>query len=133
MKMAGARLDCKLYLCIMVFLVLPMFSNGSSVGVNWGTMANHKLPPKKVVQMMRENGFGRVKLFEADEQILGALTGTEIEVMVGIPNNMLKQMSEDPGAAASWVDANVTSYCHNGGLKIRFVAKTSLFLDWLAL
>ncbi|KAK3028063.1 hypothetical protein RJ639_039354 [Escallonia herrerae] len=120
--MAGVRLDCKFYLCIMVFLVLPIFSNGSSVGVNWGTMANHKLPPKKVVQMMRENGFGKVKLFEADEQILGALTGTEIEVMVGIPNNMLKQMSEDPGAAASWVDANVTNYCLNGGLKIRYVA-----------
>ncbi|KAK2978225.1 hypothetical protein RJ640_024258 [Escallonia rubra] len=90
--------------------------------LNWGTMANHQLPPKKVVKMMKDNGFNKVKLFEADEKILGALIGTDIEVMLAIPNYMLQDMSRDPGVAVSWVDANVTSYCYTGGVKIKYVA-----------
>lgn len=91
----------------------------SSVGVNWGTMASHQLPPKSVVQMLIDNGFEKVKLFEADDKILEALAGTNIEVMVGIPNYMLQEISQDPDAAASWVDSNVTAYLYPGGVNIR--------------
>lgn len=109
------------YHFLMVILVsMAMVSNGaSSVGVNWGTMASHQLPPDMVVHMLKENGFNKVKLFEADERILGALIGTNIEVMLAIPNFMLQEISEDPDVAASWVDANVTSYSYRGGVKIR--------------
>ncbi|KAL2553983.1 O-Glycosyl hydrolase family 17 protein [Forsythia ovata] len=95
---------------------------GSSIGVNWGTMATHQLPPESIVQMMKVNGFGKVKLFEADDKILEALVGTDIEVMIAIPNYMLEQMSQDPKAAASWVDANLTAYSYSGGVNIRYVA-----------
>ncbi|CAI9766561.1 unnamed protein product [Fraxinus pennsylvanica] len=97
-------------------------SEGSSIGVNWGTMATHQLPPESVVQMMKDNGFGKVKLFEADDKILQALAGTDIEVMIAIPNYMLEQMSQDPDAAASWVEANLTAYSYSGGVNIRYVA-----------
>lgn len=93
---------------------MGMVSKGSNVGVNWGAMASHQLPPEMVVQMMREKGFKKVNLFEADPKILKALAGTGIEVMLGIPNFMLMAMSEDPGVAYSWVEANVTSYFYIG-------------------
>uniref|UniRef100_A0A803MQ53 glucan endo-1,3-beta-D-glucosidase n=2 Tax=Chenopodium quinoa TaxID=63459 RepID=A0A803MQ53_CHEQI len=99
-----------------------VFSQGLSVGVNWGTMATHQLPADMVVQMLKNNGFDRLKLFEADDNILNALIGTEIEVMLAIPNNMLEEMSSDPDAAVSWVDANVTSYFYSGGVNINYVA-----------
>ncbi|GFZ09419.1 O-Glycosyl hydrolases family 17 protein [Actinidia rufa] len=106
----------------MFWLLMAMVSSGCSIGVNWGTMATRQLPPEKVVQMLNENRFDKVKLFEADRKILEALIGSEIEVMLAIPNYMLKQMSEDPEFAASWVDANVTSFCYPGGVNIRYVA-----------
>ena len=104
---------------VLLLCLLVMVSKVSSLGVNWGTMASHQLPPENVVQMMLDNGFDKVKLFEADEKILGALIGTNLEVMLGIPNNMLREISQDPEAAASWVDANVTAYCFKGGVNIR--------------
>lgn len=104
---------------ILLLTLLVMVSKSSSVGVNWGTMSTHQLPPENVVQMMIDNGFDKVKLFEADDKILGALIGSNIEVMLGIPNYMLQEISQDPEAAASWVDANVTAYCYKGGVKIR--------------
>ncbi|THF95514.1 hypothetical protein TEA_002076 [Camellia sinensis var. sinensis] len=105
---------------VVVLVLLSLVPIGyGGVGVNWGTMATHQLPPEKVVEMLKENGFDKVKLFEADEKILEALIGTEIEVMLAIPNFMLEQMSQDPEFAASWVDANVTRYSYNGGVNIK--------------
>ncbi|KAF5188688.1 Glucan endo-1,3-beta-glucosidase protein [Thalictrum thalictroides] len=85
-------------------------------------MATHQLPPELVVQMLKDNGFNKVKLFEADYKILTALSGTGIEVMLAIPNVMLADMSGNNGLAASWVDENVTQYTYNGAVKIRYVA-----------
>ncbi|KAJ1394693.1 X8 domain [Sesbania bispinosa] len=105
---------------LIVFLALA--SSGSGVGVNWGTMATHQLPPNKVVKMLQENGFDKLKLFDADEWIMAALLGTDIEVMLAIPNNMLEDMSKNPKAADSWVYENVTSYLYPGGLNIKYIA-----------
>lgn len=100
-------------------------SSGDGVGVNWGTMSTHHLPADNVVQMLRENRFNKLKLFEADKKILDALIGSDIEVMLAIPNYMLLEMSEDPGAAASWVYANVSSYFYTGGVNIKLSNRVS--------
>ncbi|XP_014493658.1 glucan endo-1,3-beta-glucosidase 8 isoform X1 [Vigna radiata var. radiata] len=102
---------------------LTVVSGGSAwVGVNWGTMATHQIRPEKVVKMLKENGFTKLKLFDADELIMAALMGTDIQVMLAIPNNMLEKISNTPKAADSWVYENVTSYFFNGGVKIKYVA-----------
>ncbi|KAF9605187.1 hypothetical protein IFM89_014300 [Coptis chinensis] len=91
-----------------------------SVGVKWGTMATHRLTPEMVVEMLKENGFNKVKLFEADSKILTALAGTGIEVMLAIPNMRLAEMSGDNnGVAAYWVEENVTQYTYNGAVNIK--------------
>lgn len=128
----------------MVLFVLcvrmSMASRVTGIGVNWGTMTTQLLPPEKVVHMLRQNGIRKLKLFEADERIMAALIGTDIEVMLAVPNYMLHLMSEDPAAAASWVDANVTSWLYTGGVNIKFsniffsfsqISKYPLFLRLL--
>lgn len=118
--MAQTIVESSYSLLLFVFFIMTtMVYNGRSVGVNWGTQATNQLPAEKVVKMLTDNGFDKLKLFEADETILKALAGTHIEVMLGIPNKMLNKISEDPDAAASWVDANVTTYSYNGGVNIK--------------
>ncbi|XP_043692119.1 glucan endo-1,3-beta-glucosidase 8-like [Telopea speciosissima] len=91
------------------------------LGVNWGTMATHQLPPDVVAQMLKDNGFEKVKLFDADQSTLSSLAGSTIEVMVAIPNNMLADMN-DYSKAKQWVRRNVTRYNFNGGVNIKYVA-----------
>ncbi|XP_022972244.1 glucan endo-1,3-beta-glucosidase 8-like [Cucurbita maxima] len=91
------------------------------LGVNWGTMANHKLPPKTIVRMLKDNGIQKVKLFDADQSTMGALAGTGIEVMVAIPNDQLSAMG-DYKRAQKWVQRNVTRYNFDGGVTIKYVA-----------
>ncbi|XP_056851502.1 glucan endo-1,3-beta-glucosidase 8 [Raphanus sativus] len=91
------------------------------LGVNWGTMATHKLPPKTVVQMLKDNNINKVKLFDADETTMGALAGSGLEVMVAIPNDQLNVMGSYD-RAKDWVRKNVTRYNFSGGVNITFVA-----------
>ncbi|KAK2987808.1 hypothetical protein RJ640_024435 [Escallonia rubra] len=100
---------------------LTNLGNGNRVdglGVNWGTMATHKLPPKTVVQMMKDNGIQRVKLFDADQSTMDALAGFGIEVMVAIPNDQLQVMTSYD-CAKQWVRRNITRYNYNEGVKIK--------------
>ncbi|CAH9098768.1 unnamed protein product [Cuscuta europaea] len=119
MGKAAAAAEGLLLILVMTAAAAAAWKGGS-VGVNWGTMSSHQLPPRSVVKALKDNGFDRVKVFEAEPQILDALAGSDIEVMLALPNFMLQEMSQHPAAAAAWVDANVTAYCP--AVNIRFVA-----------
>ncbi|KAI5582291.1 hypothetical protein BDE02_07G075700 [Populus trichocarpa] len=92
------------------------------IGVNWGTMASNPLPRNIVVNMLKDNGITKVKLFDSDSPTLKALAGTGIEVMVGIPNNQMSIVAGDIEDAEDWVKENITAYLHNGGVDIKYVA-----------
>ncbi|KAM0053117.1 putative glucan endo-1,3-beta-D-glucosidase [Helianthus debilis subsp. tardiflorus] len=94
-------------------LVLTLFgSNVEGLGVNWGTKSSHQLPPETVVQMLKDNGLKKVKLFDADPYVLNALADTDIEVMVGVKNSELEAVSQKNNAK-KWVDDNVAKYVEN--------------------
>eukprot|EP00262_Sarcandra_glabra_P018114 TRINITY_DN6423_c0_g1_i1.p1 TRINITY_DN6423_c0_g1~~TRINITY_DN6423_c0_g1_i1.p1 ORF type:complete len:480 (-),score=73.84 TRINITY_DN6423_c0_g1_i1:144-1583(-) len=91
------------------------------LGVNWGTMASHQLSPKIVVQLLKDNGIEKVKLFDADDRTMSALANSGIEVMVAIPNDQLTAMT-NYDRAKEWVKKNITRYNFNGGVNIKYVA-----------
>ncbi|XP_009793269.1 glucan endo-1,3-beta-glucosidase 8-like [Nicotiana sylvestris] len=111
-------------LVVVLYFLVYLGDNKRSVeglGVNWGTMASHPLEPKIVVQMLKENGIKKVKLFDADKTSMNALAGTDIEVMVAIPNDQLLTMT-DYDRAKDWVRRNVTRYNIKSGVNIKYVA-----------
>ncbi|KAJ4823205.1 hypothetical protein Tsubulata_007559 [Turnera subulata] len=108
-------------LLLLGLLLLGTCWSVDGLGVNWGTMAVKKLPPKIVVQMLKDNGITKVKLFDAADDTMVALAGSDIEVMVAIPNDQLAVMG-DYDRAKDWVKRNVTRYNFNGGVKIKYVA-----------
>ncbi|EEF32004.1 Glucan endo-1,3-beta-glucosidase precursor, putative [Ricinus communis] len=97
-------------------------STVSGIGANWGTQATHPLPPDTVVRLLRENGIQKVKLFDADYDALRALGKSGIEVMVGIPNDMLSSMAGSMKAAEKWVAKNVSTHITTNNVNIRYVA-----------
>ncbi|POO03784.1 Glycoside hydrolase [Trema orientale] len=104
------------------FLLISLLVNSvMGIGVNWGTQATHPLPPATVVKMLRDNGIQKVKLFDADTTILNALRNSGIQVMVGIPNDMLSSLASGVNVAENWVSKNV-SYLVSNGVDIRYVA-----------
>ncbi|OMO60943.1 Glycoside hydrolase, family 17 [Corchorus olitorius] len=119
-------LGSSLSVCVMMVLLI-MFSGWvlvaeSAIGVNWGTVSFHKLKPSTVVDLLKDNNIQKVKLFEADPLVLRALMGSGIQVMVGIPNEMLATLSSSPAAADLWIRQNVSAYMGKGGADIRYIA-----------
>lgn len=92
------------------------------IGANWGSQSSHRLPPEKVVMMLRENGIQKVKLFDTDYDTLRALGRSGIQVMVGIPNDMLSDFASNSKAAEKWVSENVTHHISTNSVMIRYVA-----------
>uniref|UniRef100_A0A803LZ47 Glucan endo-1,3-beta-D-glucosidase n=1 Tax=Chenopodium quinoa TaxID=63459 RepID=A0A803LZ47_CHEQI len=101
----------------------------NGIGANWGTQCSHPLPPDVVVRMLRENGIQKVKLFDADYSTLNALGKTGIEVMVGIPNDMLSTLASSSKAADKWVSENVTEHVKKNKVNIRFTLFLSLLVS----
>ncbi|KQK13900.1 glucan endo-1,3-beta-glucosidase 8 [Brachypodium distachyon] len=120
--MAGSRqLAVAALLLVAAAGVCTRLPPAGALGVNWGTMASHQLPPSSVVRMLQDNGIKKVKLFDADAGPLEALAGSGIEVMVAIPNIMLDMMT-DYDTARDWVHKNVSAYNFDGGVNIKYVA-----------
>ncbi|XP_037441903.1 glucan endo-1,3-beta-glucosidase 6-like [Triticum dicoccoides] len=109
--------------CVAVLVLVLCMARWSAagMGVNWGTQLSHPLPATTVVRLLKDNGFDRVKLFDAEDGILSALKGSGIQVMVGIPNDMLSDLAGSTKAAERWVTANVSKHV-NDGVDIRLVA-----------
>jgi hypothetical protein len=90
----------------------------SGLGMNWGTNSINPLPPNYVVKMLQANNITKVKLFDADYDVVRSLAGTDIEVMVAAPNDLLATLASSSDAADSWVEQNVTSF---SGVNITYV------------
>ncbi|KAI9108695.1 hypothetical protein K1719_020342 [Acacia pycnantha] len=93
----------------------------SSLGVNWGSLASHPMEPEIVIQMLKNNGIKKVKLFDADSWTLDAFAGTDIEVIVGIPNDQLDKIAHKNIYAEHWVKENVTQHLHDN-VNIKYIA-----------
>ncbi|KAE8665299.1 Haloacid dehalogenase-like hydrolase superfamily protein [Hibiscus syriacus] len=109
-----------IFLCVLGYVELA--KGGSGLACNWGLQSTHPLPPDIVVRVLKEYGFNKVKLFEADPGALKALGRSGIQVMVGIPNYMLASLASAVGNAEAWGQRNVSNYISNHGTDIRSVA-----------
>ncbi|KAK3152117.1 hypothetical protein QOZ80_2BG0154640 [Eleusine coracana subsp. coracana] len=113
----GAAAAAVVLVCWLCFAAAGV----GAIGANWGTQASHPLSPDTVVRMLKESGFQKVKLFDAEDGTMNALKKSGLEVMVGIPNDLLYTMATSMKSAEKWVDRNVSRF-HNDGVDIRYVA-----------
>ncbi|KAE8769637.1 glucan endo-1,3-beta-glucosidase 5 [Hordeum vulgare] len=107
---------------LAVAVAFALALRAEALAANWGTRVLHPLPGDITVQLLKDNGFDKVKLFEADPAALKALGHSGIQVMLGLPNELLATVARDVAAAEQWVQHNVSHYVSDYGVDIRFVA-----------
>ncbi|CAK9169213.1 unnamed protein product [Ilex paraguariensis] len=96
-------------LCILSFAGAA-FSDGGSIGVNYGRIANNLPSAVKVVQLLKSQGLNRVKVYDTDPSVLRALSGCGIKVTVDLPNKLLFSAAKRQSFANVWVQRNVAVY-----------------------
>lgn len=86
-----------------------MSSSVTSIGINYGQIANNLPTPDDGVALVKSIGATKVKLYDADPRVLKAFANTQVEVMVGLGNEYLSKM-KDPSKAEAWIKANLQPY-----------------------
>ncbi|KAL6897239.1 hypothetical protein ACP4OV_006935 [Aristida adscensionis] len=97
--------------CLLpVLLVLPTAPLAGAIGVNYGTKGDNLRPPATVASFItNRTRIDRVKLFDANPDIVKAFAGTGIALVVTAGNGDIPKLATKDGAAA-WVAANVAPY-----------------------
>ncbi|KAK1436098.1 hypothetical protein QVD17_01873 [Tagetes erecta] len=84
-------------------------SFASSIGINYGQIANNLPPPEKSLPLIKSIGADKIKLYDADPKLLTSFANTNIQFTVGIGNEHLPSL-QDPLTAQSWIKTNLQPY-----------------------
>lgn len=78
--------------------------------MNYGLLGNNLPSPTRSVQLIEGLKAGRVKLYEPNPEILKALNGTELQVSIMVPNQLISNISRSQKLSDLWVKTNVVLY-----------------------
>ncbi|GJN25006.1 hypothetical protein PR202_gb12788 [Eleusine coracana subsp. coracana] len=105
---AGGSTAVLLFLAVV--LLVPPLPRALAIGVNYGTKGDNLLPPAKVASFLANSTrIDRVKLFDANPDMVRAFAGTGIKLVVTAGNGDIPILATPDGAAA-WVAANVAPF-----------------------
>lgn len=93
-----------LWICTIVLATARV---AQGLGINWGSFISHPLPYNVTLQMLKDNGIKKVKLFESLPEIVGNLAGSNLEVIIGVPNKFLEDFGKMDNAR-KYVKQNVS-------------------------
>lgn len=94
------------------------FTDAQSVGVCYGLLGNNLPSKQAVVNLYNSKGISKLRLYDLDEGALQALRGSNIEVILGVPNHDLGSLI-NAGEATIWVNKYVKTYSN---VKIKYIA-----------
>lgn len=80
-----------------------------NLGINYGQIANNLPPPSQVSVLLQSLSINKVKLYDADPNVLSAFSNSNIEFTIGIGNENVPNMI-DPSQARAWIQQNVQSF-----------------------
>lgn len=63
-----------------------------------------------MIAVCKRHNIQRIRLYNPNPAVLEALQGSNVSVIVGVPNEDIKGIAEDPSLAESWVHDNVLKY-----------------------
>ncbi|KAL5758271.1 hypothetical protein ACOSP7_020882 [Xanthoceras sorbifolium] len=100
--------------------VLMVNAFTGTYGVNYGRIADNIPAPQSVVTLLKAAKIKNIRIYDADHQVLTAFKGSGIEIIVGLGNEYLKEISIAEDRAMNWIKENVEPYLP--GTRIRGIA-----------
>lgn len=89
------------------YSTVPILSLG--IGINYGQIANDLPAPNRVLSLLNSINISRVKLYDADPNVLSAFANSNVEFVISISNGNLQNMTSSSNAQ-SWIQQNVQPY-----------------------
>ncbi|XP_060172074.1 glucan endo-1,3-beta-glucosidase 11-like isoform X2 [Lycium barbarum] len=112
-------MEIRLILLRFLFILLVIFTNNAqptaraftgTYGINYGRIADNIPSPDKVVKLLRAAKIKNVRIYDAEPSVLNAFKGTGLELVIGLPNGLVKEMGANADHALNWVKDNVKAF-----------------------
>lgn len=104
-----------------LLILFPHSTAAAPVGVCYGRVAIDLPTPSDVVNLIKSNGISTVRLFNADPEALKPFSGTEIELVIGVPNEVLPTLSNGTvSTSLEWLQSNIFAYV--SPIQVRYLA-----------
>ncbi|KAK4409171.1 putative glucan endo-1,3-beta-glucosidase A6 [Sesamum angolense] len=110
------------------FLVLSLLSFSASfscgemqpkIGVCYGELGNNLPTPSESIQLIQKLNGKRVKIYGTNPKILKSIQGTDLQISIMVPNNLIPDISTNQTLADQWVQTNVVPFYPES--KIRYL------------
>ncbi|KAI0522404.1 hypothetical protein KFK09_004783 [Dendrobium nobile] len=103
------------FFCSMLFLpfhqgILTAHAFTGTYGINYGRIADNIPAPESVVTLLKAARVKNIKIFDADHSVIQAFKGSGLELVIGIANEYLKDMSVNEERAMDWINENVQPF-----------------------
>ncbi|KAI6685483.1 hypothetical protein NL676_031396 [Syzygium grande] len=108
-----------LMLALGLLLAGTEMTGAQSVGVCYGRNGNNLPSQAEVIDLFKANSIGRMRIYDPDQATLQALRGSNIELILGVPNDNLQALT-DASTASNWVQNNVAAF--SSDVKIKYIA-----------
>ena len=79
------------------------------IGINYGQIADNLPSPSRVAVLLRSLNISRVKLYDADPNVLATFSNSQVDFIIGLGNEYLQNVT-DPSKAQTWVETHVSPH-----------------------
>lgn len=109
------------HLILSLFILLSHPADAAPIGICYGRVANNLPQSSDVINLIKSNGISRIRLFNVDPDALKPFSGTGIELMIGVPNEILPSLAGGTvNSALEWLQSNILA--HVSPNQIRYLA-----------
>ncbi|KAD7478087.1 hypothetical protein R6Q59_007539 [Mikania micrantha] len=91
----------------------------NKIGINFGRVGNNLPLPSRSIELLQIMKAGRVKLYDADHEILRLLSTTNIEVTIMVTNDEISGIAYNQQVADQWIHEHILE--HYPDTMIRYV------------
>ncbi|XP_051134072.1 probable glucan endo-1,3-beta-glucosidase A6 [Andrographis paniculata] len=101
-----------LLLCLLCFAAAPpCFARMEpKVGVCYGELGNNLPTPPESIKLVQKLNGKAVKIYGVNPEILKAIQGTDLQISIMVPNNVIPDIAANQTLADEWIQTNVAPF-----------------------
>lgn len=104
---------------LFVLLLATINTSSAKIGICYGLLGDNLPSKQEVIALYKQHNIQRMRLYSPDSDALRALANSNIELMLGVPNEDLQRIATSQSESNTWVQNNIRNH---PGVNFRYLA-----------